>query len=438
MANSDNLFDDDDEETQRDLLNHAFDDQTLQGRLVSLSKRFAQDHQNPSVDDQWQHLVETVKRAGFNANVSLKNPAPSVESSASRPLAFDSDEGKKHLKATKSILGLSSEQRAVQLTMCAVRDLKDSKNLQSLLGSRRLLETVMKYHYRQRIARISTVAELLRQEQDGSGADEDSIGQVLGSLDSTCTIDGQERGLFKILLSIACRKVDGQVLTREQLSSSKELSEGTPPSLAESLNKPSAENSWYQFAAQCLNESRMCFHEERIQAMEALVALLYARTAVRRVEYMFLLTAFQSTDAFFTVNTDDEKLSQLAGLICAECMGLWRVFEESPSDVAWVHNHPLLEGVLPGMPGVSTSQAEKELDALKRFLQSCPDENIIIFRQHQMESRLRTAPESLAFLSYGLILILAYDAILPSNYGSDASAAWQVISCIVCAEVSIV
>lgn len=408
-----NFFDDDDEETQRSLLENAAE-ASLQPRLESLSKRFLEDHQNPAHDDQWKRLVDSVKNDGFALDTSSKGAAPTGGSSTSRPSAFDSEDGKKHLHATQSILGLSSEQRAIQLTLSAVSDLNDSKNFQSLLGTRSLFETVMKYHYRQRIARVSTIAELIRQDQDESGADNNSIGRLLETLDSCCIINGEKRGLFKVLLSIACRKVgQGSTTKRDQLTSAMDLKEGTPTSLAESLKNPSGDKAWYQFVSKFLHETRSEYHQEQIQAMEGLVALLYSRVGVRRVDYMLLLKAFLSTDAFFTANDHGEKLPKLAGLVCAECMGLWRVFDENPTDMAWVLSHPLLSDIL----GVSTSQTEKELEALRVFLFSCPD---------QMKAGIRNAPESLAFLSFGLLLMLTYDAILPSAHGADALASWQV------------
>lgn len=383
MVQTDSLFEEDDDETQRYLLDRSHDESTLVPRLESLSERFVQDHQDPTLDNQWTHLVETVNAAGFAVNVSSKKPAPPGPSSVSPPSAFDTEEGKKHLQALTSVLGLASEQRAVQVTMNAVRELKDSKNLQSLLGTRSLVQTVMKYHHRQRLARISTIAELLRQEQDGSGAmQDDSIGKLLDTLDSACVLDGQNRGLFKTLLSIACRRVDGQVLTRDQLSSCKSLQESAPPSFSETLNRPSAEKTWYQFAAQCLNDTRSCFHTERIRAMEALVALLYTRTKVRRAEYFLILKAFQSSDAFFTASVEDQQLAKYAGLICAECMGLWRVFDKDSYDFSWIQDHPLLEGIL---EKTNTSQPDREFATLKVFFQSCPNENQMILCQKQIE-----------------------------------------------------
>ena len=173
-------------------------------------------------------------------------------------------------------------------------------------------------------------------------------------------------------------------------------------------------------------------HQERLGAMEGLVVLLYHRLqgGVRRVDYMLLLVAFYSTKSFFRKSTaaaaaseGNNRLSQLAGLICAECMGLWRVLEDNNdnTNVQWLDSHPLMVGILPGNQNssepssVSEQRAEMELEALSALVLKCIE-----------AVKENDSPESLALLSFGLLLHLTYHSILSSSLGIDQTGYWQV------------
>jgi hypothetical protein len=413
---SSNFFEDDDEETLRYLLTNNDGEgggEAIASRLETLSKRFMQDHQgHGQYDKHWNALVESAQGYGFDIQSSKSGGPKDAESSEPFPSAFQSEAGQKHLQATAAILNVS-ERRAVQLTMSSIRSLNETTNIQALLGTRTLLVTVMAYHFKQRIARLSTIAECLRKEQDSDASGHASIVQILDSIDSSYVCGGNNRGIFRILLSIACQPDDSQTPSRDELLPSKELRDDSPASLQESFTRPSDQLSWRQFVANCTNANRRRIHQERVEALEALVVLLYYRihNGVGRADYLLLLLAFQSANAFFTAYPDGDRLSLLSSLVCAESMGLWRVFDDDSDGVAWVESHPLFHGLLAG----PTSQAEQELETLRTLLLN-----------YSGYANDRAAPESLALLSMGSLWVLAYNSILAAAYGSDENGYWQV------------
>ena len=422
------FFDDDDEETLLDLADDQFsNDGDFAARLESLSKRFRQDHDHTDVENEslWRSWVDRIKSAGFTLSESLSGGSGSLSSidpSVPLPSAFQSEDGRQHLKATSSILNVS-EHRAAALTMSALRTLDEPTNFQSLLGTRALVEKVLEYHLVQRVARISAIAECVRQVQV---SDRTIITQVLNSIDTSYTKDGKNRGLFRYLLSTACQR-DIQLPSRDQLLAAKLLRDDTFATLQEeSFYKISSDESrWHHFVAKCLNLKRNCVLQERIRSMEALVAFMYDRIedGVQRADYMLLLIALQSVNFFSTATMDLDdggnvnKLSQLAGLLCAESIALWRPSDLS-GDASWFQEHPLLLGVLPDKPGdinnAVSKAAEYEIETMRKFVMQC-SENVA-----------GASPELLALLSFGLLLQLSYNSILASYFGADEAGYWQV------------
>lgn len=426
------FFYDDDEETMQCLVaNETMADEngnnTLSSRLESLAQRFRDDHDLSKSQSRWTELMDAAKSSGFQLTEILSpSGSPSSLSSQVFPTAFQSDHGKKHLRATALLLDVS-ERTAVQLTMSSLRTLNETTNLQALLGTRTLLEKVMHYHFRQRSARLSAITECLRKEEEDASADNNTnvtnqnamARSVMDSLDVEYQEGGNGRGVFRYLLSIACQKETTQSPSREQLLPAKELYCDNPSSLQESFARSSDETAWHQFLARCVNANRNRIQQERLLAMEGLVVLLYYRIqgGVRRVDYMMLLLGFQSTKSFFRA-AEGKRLSQLAGLICAECMGLWRALDGNhDNNPRWVNSHPLMAGVLPGNPGASEKQAETELEALGDLIQACILE---------VPVGVMAPPESMALLSFSLTLTLAYDAILSSSVGIDQHGYWQL------------
>eukprot|EP00985_Skeletonema_marinoi_P034253 scaffold43545_cov117-Skeletonema_marinoi.AAC.1 len=156
-------------------------------------------------------------------------------------------EGQQHLQALVDLLGISKE-RAVKITLATLRsfaslnsspssggeesdkentndkeedsggktDSRDSEDLRSLLGTKDLFSLVLNRNRRQFIARLRVITECLRLEQeykssdgdddDDDGADE-GIGKACSSLldkiDASLVVNGNERGLFQLLLGLA-------------------------------------------------------------------------------------------------------------------------------------------------------------------------------------------------------------------------------------------
>lgn len=415
------LFEDDDEETLRYLLTDDSADGSIESRLQAFSKRFVADHDSGQDPLHWTAFVDSAKDLGFQFN-GTRNVGPRLmEATGSFPSAFESENGKRHVKATAAILNVS-ENRAIQLTMSSLRSLKESTNIQSLLGTTTLLEKVTEYHFKQRVVRLSVIAECLRKEQDTNDAASSSIKKVLDSLDTSYVEKEKNRGLFKYLVSIACQKNENLTPNRQQLLPVKELKGGTPASLQESLAQNPEQQSWHQYVSNFTVLNRQRVQRERVEAMEALVVLLYQRIqgGIRRVDFVLLLLAFQSSDAFFTGLAEEERLSQMAGLICGECMGLWRVLEEnSHSNTSWLFSHPLLLDAVPArhnVPGRDSAQAEEELETLKNLL--------LKYASYVGDDRI--APESIALLSFGLVLVLAHSSISVHPSESNGADFWRV------------
>jgi hypothetical protein len=393
------------------------DTDEIKPRLDSLAGRFHDDIDSPTDVAFWQDLCDRAESKGFRMSDSdLQTPSNAVGSDqrSSAPALFQSESGKKHITATSALLSLS-EQASMKLTTRVLRSLQDDElQFHSLIGTRELVLKSMYYHFDERMSRLSVLTECLRLEQDVDALQRASMVEFLNSIDGTYQNEGQRRGLFRRLLTVACK--EERPPNRAQLDQSKNLRASTPNTLHNSLTSRMGNTMWEQFVAECNDANRTQAMRERTEAMEALLVLLYSRVhgGVQRSDYAFLLIAFQSSYNFFTACTDGSRLCQLAGLICAECMGLWRAFEPQRQDVAsWVSTHPILLGAV---PQGHASNAEQELECLKLLLveyaENAADRNMKHLavagysngaRELQVE-----APEALAVLSFGLLLSLAY------------------------------
>ena len=230
---------------------------------------------------------------------------------------------------------------------------------------------------------------------------------------------------------VACRPENPP--TREQLEPAKKLRPDSPSNLQESLVNFSELQVWNKFVNDCIEKRSNQSMREREEALEALLVLLYERIngGVKRADYALILIAFSSAFEFYTTCSGGTRLPQLAGLICAECTGLWRVFDPEFGDTGgWATQHPLLLGVI---STGSTSTSELELEALRRL--------VLTFAGSVVNRRLKylatagsnssvhelqvEAPEGLVVLSFGLLLCLAYDSILASDAGFDTNAYWR-------------
>jgi hypothetical protein len=352
-------------------------------------------------------------------------------SSTTIPEAFKTEEGEKHISAITSLLGLSRK-RAVQVTMGALRAVdttssnssssshqnqnKDddeeynNDNFSSLLGSRELLVKTMTYHHRQRSARLSILTECLRLEQDESYPIRDIVTkELLDPLDSSFSNNAaatdNARGIFKSLLIVSYRP--NPTVTRESLEPIKVLQINKTVTTLVSSSSPlssSQQPSINSFVASLVTEIEAQASRERTQAMEGLLALLYQRLqgGISRDDYSLLLTAF-----FFDENSANnnnkqgDRWKQLAGLICAECMALWKVFEQDSStsdNTGWTSSHPLLVGL-------ETVEGKTDIEALALLLHDTMESS-------SSSSSDAERPQSIAFLSYGLLLCLANDDVV--------------------------
>lgn len=426
-------------------------------RLQDVSKRFIEDHETTITTKFWTSLIESASggegaaESGFHFVESLSSPSSSSTGDASSlPAAFQSDVGKKHLRATASLLNIS-EKRAAQITLSSLRDVSDVTNLQNLLGTRRLVEQVMEYSYQQRLARIHIITECLRLEQQQDQEDDDgnpsgqnnnngAIVSILNSIDSTYSCQGNQRGLFRYLLAIACHQ--NESLSKEHIKPVEELRSDKPMSVQEAFAHSSEDIPWKHFLETCQQSTANSLANERLAAMEALLVLLYHRiqNGITRSDYIILLMAFKSAKEFFTgyvsgngFGGSGQRLCQLAGLVCAECMALWRVFmdddesDNNNNNSNWVAGHPLLIGIVGQHNPAEVKQVQNEFEVLIKVLSNCTNDglerrqNLVSGRQQQFE-----APESLALLSFGLLLMLSYSSILESPDGADTNAYWQV------------
>ncbi|OEU06245.1 hypothetical protein FRACYDRAFT_255621 [Fragilariopsis cylindrus CCMP1102] len=352
------IFVEDDEEIWKKIVDA--DDSVTAPLLSSLAVRLQEDwdiksnnnNSNPvtSISDQescWRCLIDNNKSktrfAYSNASTKAIDGTVSNDdtSSSTIPEAFKTDEGEKHICAITSLLGLSRK-RAVQVTMGALRavdttsssnsssssshqtqnkenddEYSNNDNFSSLLGSRELIVKTMTYHHRQRSARLSILTECLRLEQDESYP----IRDIVLRINKTVT---------------------------------------TLISSSSSLSSSSQQPSIHSFVASLVTEIEAQASRERTQAMEGLLALLYQRlqVGISRDDYALLLTAFffdENGGANNNNNKQGDRWKQLAGLICAECMALWKVFEQDSSTTS-------------DYTGIETVEGKSDIEALALLL----------------------------------------------------------------------
>lgn len=382
------LFEDADEETLALLLSPHTPSVEVKSHLTQLVERFEDDANPEQIESFWKQLGDTL--ASHHMSVSLQkhnnnNKRDPLDVSRLPP-AFETASGKKHLKATCALLRIS-EPRAARLTMSALRSYStlstQESHLSSLLGTRHLFHMVLNYHFPQRLARLQVVAELLRIFQDDTSPYQDVAEATLDPLDQHTTLHQRQRGLFCRLLATACAPWEPP--TRLELASLLELRGSHNKELSAAA------------VADVLEATRLQTLREREQAMEALLVLCYGRMegGIHRVDYAALLVAFSA----FRQELPENRLTSLAGLICAEATSLWHVLAAGEEAQNWADRHPLLEG-LPlerqqdaSSLRVGTSGPAQELEALGRLL------------RESGAAATHPAPEAIALLSFGLLLV---------------------------------
>ena len=98
---------------------------------------------------------------------------------------------------------------------------------------------------------------------------------LLDALDESSRDQGRNRGLFRCLLSAACQP--DATLTLDQLLPARDLRPAAPLSMQDTLEQPSEDMAWKQFIAKAMEIRRVFAQRERLEALEALLVLLYER-----------------------------------------------------------------------------------------------------------------------------------------------------------------
>ena len=394
-----------DEETWKMLASSRPTDE-IENRLTSLASRLVEDG-GPL--EFWESLRTELENKGFRySSSSLGKLTSGVAASTdtNKPAALESEEGRHHLQAVAALLQISQD-RAVQVTMEAVKDMDcDGSHFKALLGTRGLLWKTLHHEQKQRLARLGVVAESLRLEQDPDAPHGRHVKAFLDSLDGLYhDDDARPRGLFRHLLTMACAPT--VLVTRDQLQPARALRTDSPTNIP-------LEREWNSFCGLMAEELRMQQMRERTEALEALLVLLYARIheGVHRVDYAALLLAFASQDFYASASGPKDlvlRLTQLTGLICAECMALWRTLDASS---VWTFRHPLLVGL---SDGGDTQIARGEIETIRGIL------------SEPIQESLSTGgignPQALGMLAFGLLLQRAHQVVLKSSNsaGGDQS-----------------
>ena len=205
-------------------------------------------------------------------------------------------------------------------------------------------------------------------------------------------------------LCITC--VPKPIVNRSQIDSLQALTGIDPP----------------EFLQQVLHTQQQQVEERRTLALEALFMLLYQRMdgGMDRNDYTLLLVAFQERK-FFSKEGTDSRQAHLGGWILAEAMSLWRVTGDD-----WISSHPLLTPMESASSQLTMignlllkQYAPQVLDRRRVYLLSKQDE----MDEGNYEEPQVEAAESMAVLTFGLLLKLAHKQATASGGGEWASHA---------------
>ncbi|KAL3940113.1 MAG: hypothetical protein SGBAC_005274 [Bacillariaceae sp.] len=372
-------------------------------RLDGFQKRLEEDFAEGS--QYWNELVKNLNKNFKYSSTPLPGPtaaaAGAASASATKDDRLETDQGKKHIAALCALLEISKA-RAIEITRGIVQKLyKNETLLPVLLGTSDFFLKCVLYHFQQRLVRLQLLTECLRVEQDEEKPASEAASKVLDHMDADFEDESRQRGLFRRLLTVACMPLI--LPTRDRMAPCQDLTFKT--------TTPGSSAAYNSLAASLLEETRLRTNRERVQAMEALLVLLYHRIkgGVQRSDLCLLVQAFQASGAF-EINTQ-ERLAELVGLICAESMQLWRAFQPD-NQVEWVSQHPLLQEDTSSSTGI-----QMEMEALKTIL--------LLDSSSNSEKMNLKGPQSLAMLSFGLLLRLAYDSLVKSSDDDDSQAYWR-------------
>ena len=469
----------------------------------SLSSRFIEDVTSSfcqtSHSQFWNELLSSAQSLGFEYRYSEtndgdafnKNELSSLSTETTTKIDFDSKEGKSHLEAVVSLLGVSNDTAKI-LTMNVMERIKSTSTKSSsttqtesssppLLGTKKLLSLVRDYHYQQQISRIRFVTESLRHEAASNGNEkvQSSCIAFLDTFDNRSIGNGTKRGLFKILLSIACAPV--RKLNRDEWYTCVALSDdddGSTLGDGRVANANISANSVFYTDIKDRNvqkmnrESTNYFvknlserHEAhytihlRTEALEAMFMLLYNRIdgGINRGDYLLLLLAFDRHN-FFVHTSSQNKLqnttwinyskcqSQLVALILAECMSLWHAIKSVQMNDSgdWIDTHPFLarngngdlQSVLRELNTIGELLLQKyAIQAEARIQRNFQSSNIIKngAMQSEKDELFKNGdydvPESIAILTFGVLIRLGRTSS-ESNWLSDGTTMDMSSKCV--------
>lgn len=394
------LFESDHEE----LFNQLLSGESLNREdFMEIAEQFRSDVPLVNDTDFWTKLLDWADGVGLSSHVASKLDSavsllPSRQSNSlpQMPASLTSPEGKMYLSAAAGLLRVS-EERAVKLTLSSLKHLQKTSTVgvEPLVGWGRLILTVMQHAADQRSARLAFVTECLRLEQDHESRNHSTAKAMLDEMDKWWQLGGKERGLFHRLLALLC--ADNRQLTKKELD----------PLLDLTAHPQTPGNTAHEFVSDCLHFFDEQRQNERHLAIEAITVLLYGRTRdFSRYDYAILLRAVTASGLFFASQVHHVELSRRASLVCVQCVSLWA----AAGNPSWIQSHPLLTGVV-NRDVVTPLDVVKEFHCLRDILVDLSVQVINRRSSALTKDMVVEVPESLALLSFGLLVQLAHQTM---------------------------
>ena len=213
-------------------------------------------------------------------------------------------------------------------------------HLSSLLGTRYLLQIVLRHYFSQRVARLQLLAECLRIEQDESSPHSETASSTLDALDLGFTVNDRCRELFHRLLHVAC--APHQPPTRDELLRIRRTSQ-------RHLQKDDVASS--TFVADCIEATRRQALQEREEAMELSLCCSTVESMEESVVWTmrFCFSPFSPAIPSLLMSPADVSFAILREWSVPESMSLWyTTASDSSSDgdiPSWLSRHPMFDGI---------------------------------------------------------------------------------------------
>mmetsp|Transcript_4290 Transcript_4290/g.8212 ORF Transcript_4290/g.8212 Transcript_4290/m.8212 type:complete len:2308 (-) Transcript_4290:59-6982(-) len=445
--------------------------------LSSLYSRIVDDVTSPlsmsSSESFWENILSKVSSLGFSIrhrsqvgfNKEQESSQAIVDGGNLHAPPFDTNDGKKHLHAVSSLLGVTRA-KAKLLTELVLEDIKggqrssgqrsDDSAINSMIGTKELLMRIRDFHYEQQVVRIQIITESIRIESaedlesnsDKSELREKCI-EFLDLLDrsfswSTSSRVSEQgpfkRGLFKVLLCLSCAPV--KVVGREEIYGACDLRDGPELEMdklsGDSFSSALARNQ--DFARLLIEQHHEHYHHViRTAALEALFMLLYQKIdgGIDRTDYIIILQAMNYQEFFVDISKtdDDNRKSQLAALILAECMSLWRI---ASSRSLGAKTEPLSHSI-PFLTNDETAVQEIEIIAHMlhhELAASVLERRRVYFSQMpagSIDDDKIEEPEAIALLTFGILMKLCHRKAVSGTWMSDAKMKDIAMDCVSCA-----